>query len=74
MPLPDLTGLHAEPAGSPFFCVDLLEDLDVQIPLGQQHALLVHGGRTTQLWDAAVRFAGSGRVIALVRSSEEALS
>ena len=33
-------------------------------------ARLAHGGRTTQVWDAEVRRAGDGRVIALFRCTQ----
>ena len=33
-------------------------------------ATLVHGGRTTQVWDAQVRDAATGRVIALFRCTQ----
>ena len=33
-------------------------------------ATLVHGGRTTQVWDAAVTDEGSGRPIALFRCTQ----
>ncbi len=36
-------------------------------------ARLVHGGRTTQLWDAEVRHVDTGRVIALFRCTQSVL-
>lgn len=36
-------------------------------------ARMVHGGRTTQLWDAEVRHEDSGKVIALFRCTQSIL-
>ena len=36
-------------------------------------AIRVHGGRSTQLWDATVRVAATGRVVALVRCLQQLL-
>ena len=36
-------------------------------------ARMVHGGRTTQLWDAEVRHEGAGKVIALFRCTQSVL-
>jgi uncharacterized protein (TIGR00369 family) len=37
-------------------------------------ATMVHGGRTTQVWDARVRDEGTGRVIALFRCTQLVLA
>lgn len=39
----------------------------------EAEGVLLHGGRSTQLWDATVRVAGSGRVVALVRCLQQVL-
>jgi len=40
---------------------------------GASYAIFLHAGRTTQVWDAVVTDAGSGRTVALFRCTQSVL-
>jgi 1,4-dihydroxy-2-naphthoyl-CoA hydrolase len=66
------TRSHYPPGGTSFTTIELKSNF-----LGTAHegaltcvATLAHGGRTTQIWDATVRDAKSGKTLALFRCTQ----
>ena len=62
------------PAGAEgFTTIELKSNFTGTVTVGDEitcSARMVHGGRTTQVWDAEVRDEGNGRVIALFRCTQ----